>query len=214
MSGLFSGSRGNVSLKPSSLLRLACTSSFVFSALGINLGASAQDFSAAAEARATAGVAPVCEIEVAPPEDAEQVGPGARNGVVVALCGGEGVVLGSAERWRSFANRREGAVVVELESLGRKRIMLLQRDSEGRLTSEDIAGTLSLAAGRSAVGGMQGLSARLERFAGEGLIAVEPDASTSARGVDLPAPFSLDDHNRQRQQIVATSRQISEGAVQ
>lgn len=186
----------------------------VVCALGINAGAIAQDLAAGEDARATAGVAPVCEIEVAPSEDAEQSAPGARNGLVVALCGREGVVLGSAERWRSFANQREGAVVVELESQGRKRIMLLQRDSEGRLSSEDIAGTLSLAAGRSAVSGMQGLTARLERFAGEGLISVEPDASASTHGAGPAAPFSLDDHNRQRQQIAVTSRQDAEGAGQ
>lgn len=213
MSGLFSGSSSALSSQQVSLTKLACIAGFVVSAFGINAGASAQEVAAGGDARAALGFAPVCEIEVAPPEETDQSAPGARGGVIVALCGREGVVLGSVDRWRSFVNRSAGAVVVELESMGRKRIVLLQRDGEGRLSSENISGALAVAAGRSAVDGMQGLSAVFDRFDTEGIINTSPDGAT-ARQSDLRASFSLEYHNRQRQHLVIARSAGTEGATQ
>ncbi len=136
--------------------------------------------------------------------------------VLLALCmGGAGIVLGETDRYQMFANEVTGALVVEMERLGRKRVMLLQRDEDGKVVVEDIGGSLAVAVGRTPTGGLRGVVADYSKFASEGTITLADAADgveVAGRGaIDRPA-FSLPEHNRERLSIMAASATFADGA--
>lgn len=193
--------------------------------LALTGGSPAQAQDAVGEARAVPGgaVAAVCVVQPFAPsagaEVVERSDVSSQGGMLLAYCGGAGVVLGEMDRYRSFAHQGTGAVVVEIEYQGRRRVMLLERDADGQLVVENIEGALAVAAGRTPTGGLRAVATDYARFARDGVIAVADEAggdaarpgALSQRALSQRA-FDLSDHNRGRQALaLAAGAAVTEG---
>lgn len=99
---------------------------------------------------------------------------------VRARCWGTGLTLGSADRFRAFANPTLRSTIVEIERGGKRRVLLLRPFVDEQPLVEDISGTLAVAAGRVSWAGIDGLTLDFGQFVTSGRIGVAPDPFATA----------------------------------
>lgn len=140
-----------------------------------------------------------------------------RHVVLFANCSGTGILLGEADSYSLSYNPASGALAVSVNFGDSLRVMLLQRDTDGATSVEDITGDLAVAAGRNPTSGLRGTRIDFTAFGSEGVIGIGEDvravreASPSARGV---ASFSLNEHNEKRRGAAQVRDASGTGGVQ
>jgi hypothetical protein len=108
--------------------------------------------------------------------------------VLIANCSGEGFLLGSADSYQVLQNAALRATIVDITQGTERRVLMLSYDNHKPLL-EDITGSLALAAGRSAMSGINGLDIDLNAFAQSGTVSVR--AAVGDAKPDNAATISL-----------------------
>jgi len=111
---------------------------------------------------------------------------------VIAQCWGTGLILGRAERYRTFLNFGLKVTLVELERSGEVRVLLLREGANGQPQIEDVTGSLAVAAGRAPWAKLDGLALDFGKFAGEGRIGLRAAAAGSDASVSRESATRLD----------------------
>jgi hypothetical protein len=104
--------------------------------------------------------------------------------LLIGVCGGKGVILGSATSFESALNAETGAAVAVIKRDEETRVLMVHADSDGNAMLENITGDLAMKNGRSVQAGLGDLAVDLSRFAEEGLV-VAASSGTAARGLAL-----------------------------
>lgn len=102
------------------------------------------------------------------------------EGQLVAICKGQGLILGPADSFQVFENRGLETTVVDLTKGGERRVLMISFPG-GELLLEDLTVTLAKSAGRGPMMGMKGITIDLGSFESNGEIGVSDTAGTSGR---------------------------------
>lgn len=108
--------------------------------------------------------------------------------MVLAICGGQGLLLGHADRFGIHESGELGAVLVTLQRDDAQRVLLISRQEGGAPLLEDLGGQIALAAGRGPMSPIEGIEVDATGFARDGAIAVRDGA---ARGENATATIAL-----------------------
>lgn len=167
------------------------------------------EYSEPASSRAQDGVSST----VAPGEEAPTI--------LLAACKGTGIVLGEADRYSSRSNDALGLMLVEIERLGRTRVMLLSYDAADRVQVENLTGSIAVAADRLPTSGLARLTLDYSRFAEDGSIGLAGQkvlhaADPEEQPLIIPVEARLDvaEHVAREQVRADAVRQLqTEGAL-
>jgi hypothetical protein len=162
---------------------------------------------------------PVCSVEIFTEEASRGDAADGRAeptaaASLIAQCNGTGLYLGEADQHRVFTHGPTGAMVVEIERLGRIRIILLARDAQGAMTAEDLTGELAVAAGRSQTGGFRGMAADFARFSRDGTIEVSAPGAEGVGARGASRQFSLAEHLARAEGNRSAARAANVGGAQ
>lgn len=139
---------------------------------------------------------PVCLLsEYAQSELSEQVDN--LSAVLIAECNGTGINLGEVDRYSSSLNIELGALVVEIERLGRTRVVLLQLGVAGRVEVEDLTGALLVASGLSPTNRLGSDEADVSSFGRDGSIGLVPGAGREQNAAVPRQRFDVTEYIRQ-----------------
>lgn len=117
--------------------------------------------------------------------------------VLIAECNGTGINLGEVDRYSSSLNIELGAMVVEIERLGRTRVVLLQLGVAGRVEVEDLTGALLVASGLSPTNRLGGGEADISSFGRDGSISLELGAGRGQYALVPRQRFDVTEYIRQ-----------------
>lgn len=152
-------------------------------------GAAAQESRISPSADPSLPAAPpsdaVCEVRA----DSTIMPPIGDAAMVIAICGGQGLLLGHADRFETRESRELGAVLATLHRDGVQRVLLISRQEGDAPLLEDLGGQIALAAGRGPMSPIDGIEVEAAGFARDGAITVRGEAargeSTATRTIPL-----------------------------
>lgn len=136
--------------------------------LGFGLLATPAAAQAGSEARASSEQTPVCSVEAN-----DTFGPPIGNArPVVAICKGQGLLLGYADEFTIATQEALQTVLVDMHRGTDRRVLLISLQSDGPPLLEDISGQISKSAGRGPMSSLEGIEIDVSGFTGDGMIAV------------------------------------------